>query len=152
MPGVTSARRMTSSASPVRSRTSSVEKLSLTIGATARPTFGNSSGFCSARQAAAARIKRTTDALLNILDFHLFAGNALRQRCRHELVQVAVKNVGWGGRGYAGPKVLHQLIGLQDIGADLMAPADVSLGRVCSVGFSLPLLQLGLIEPGLQLL
>src|SRR5262245_26828748 len=93
MPGATSARRMTASASPVRSRTSSVETLSLTIGATARPAFGNSLVRGSAWQAATNKISRAADALLDILDFHLFASDALRQGGGHELVEIAVEYV-----------------------------------------------------------
>jgi hypothetical protein len=51
------------------------------------------------------------------------------------------------GRGDAGAQVLHQLIGLQHVGADLVAPADVGLGGGGGIGLGLALLQLGLVEP-----
>ena len=54
--------------------------------------------------------------------------DALRQRRRHEAVEVAVEHVRRAGALDAGAQVLHQLIGLQHVGADLVAPADVGLG------------------------
>ena len=102
------------------------------------------------KRQAASRSEPT--ALVDILDFHLFAGHALRQGGGHEPVEIAVEHVRRRGRSDAGAQVLHQLIGLQHIAADLVAPADVGLGRVGGIGLRLALLQLGLVEPRLQLL
>jgi hypothetical protein len=49
-----------------------------------------------------------------------------------------------------GAQVLHQLIGLQHVGADLVAPADVGLRRPPPLGRLVALLQLALVEPRLQ--
>ena len=54
--------------------------------------------------------------------------------------------------GHARPQILDQLIGLQDVGPDLVAPADVGLGGIGLVGHGLALLQLGLVQPCFQLL
>ena len=42
---------------------------------------------------------------------------------------------------HAGAQVLHHLIGLQHVGADLVAPADVGLGGLLGGGLRLALLQ-----------
>ena len=62
------------------------------------------------------------------------AVDALRQRGFHELVEVAVEHVGRAGALDAGAQILHQLVGLQHVGADLVAPADVGLGGLGRVG------------------
>ena len=41
----------------------------------------------------------------------------------------------------AGPQVLDQLIGLEDVGADLVAPADIGLGGIGGIDRVLALLQ-----------
>ena len=46
-----------------------------------------------------------------------------------------------------GAQVLHQLIGLQHVGADLVAPADVRLGGGRGLRLLLALLQLRLVKP-----
>ena len=51
---------------------------------------------------------------------------------------------------HAGAQVLHHLIGLQHVGADLVAPADVGLGGLIGGGLRLALLQLDLVEPRAQ--
>ena len=56
------------------------------------------------------------------------------------------------GRRHPGAQVLDQLIGLQHVGADLVAPADFGLGGIGGVGLRFALLQLGLVQPRLQLL
>src|SRR6516164_11458891 len=51
-----------------------------------------------------------------------------RKRRRHEAVEIAIQHR-LGGAGFnARAQILHHLIGLQHIGADLMAPADIGLG------------------------
>ena len=57
-----------------------------------------------------------------------FAERLLGQRRRHEFVEVAVKHAAGVGGGDAGAQILHHLVGLQHVGADLVAPADVGLG------------------------
>ncbi len=51
---------------------------------------------------------------------------------------------------HAGAQVLDQLIGLQDVGADLVAPADVRLGGGFGVCRVFALLQLGFVQAGTQ--
>src|SRR5205823_13956711 len=54
-------------------------------------------------------------------------------------------------RGFdAGAQILHHLIGLQHVGTDLVAPADIGLGRVHRIGRRLATLQFRLIEPRAQ--
>src|SRR5687767_2452442 len=125
MPGLTPANCITCSASPTRSRVSSVEKLSPTMGATGRRTCGKSGGTGSERQEASSNSAASAAALFDILDFHALAGHALRQGGGHEPVEVAIKDVSGAGRRDAGPEVLHKLVGLKNVGADLMSPADV---------------------------
>ena len=70
-------------------------------------------------------------------------------KCRfHEVVQLAVENIIRCRAGHAGAQVLDQLIGLQDVGADLVAPADVRLGGRFGAGRVFALLQLGLQRRG----
>src|SRR6476469_10688693 len=130
MPRLTPARRMTSSASPSRSRASSVEKVLLTVGATARLAFGNCGSLGLARQPGSDRTNTAARAavLVHILDLDGFARHPLRQGRRHEAVEVAVERIARAGRGDPRAQVLHQLIRLQDVGPDLVAPPDVRLG------------------------
>src|SRR5438105_4981434 len=152
MPGFTPASAMTCSASPTRSRASSVENAPPTIGATSRCALGKCGCDGWARQPASARTAAAAAALLHILNLDRFAGHALRQSGGHEPVEIAVEHVAWAGRCHAGTQVLHQLIGLQHVRPDLVAPADVGLGGVSGVRFRLALLQLGLVETRFQLL
>src|SRR5436190_21331262 len=141
MPGLTPASAVTSSASPSRSRASSVEKASPTIGETSRCAAGKRGSLGCARHeevnSNARRsppLRRGRAKLLNILDLDGLAGDALRQRRGHEPVEVAVKHVGRRGRRHAGPEVFYQLIGLQDVRADLVPPTYVGLGRIGRIG------------------
>lgn len=68
----------------------------------------------------------------------------------HELVQVAVENVVRRAAGNAGAQVFDHLIGLQHVGADLVAPADLGLGSGFGAGSVLALLQFGFIHAGTQ--
>src|SRR5690606_10546430 len=61
-----------------------------------------------------------------------------------------VEHVGGAGALDAGAQILDQLIGLEHVGADLVAPADVGLGRLGGVGGGLALLQLVLVEARAQ--
>src|SRR5882724_9114560 len=69
---------------------------------------------------------------------------------RQETVEVAVQD----SLDVAGldlrPQVLHHLVGLHDVGADLVAPADVALVGLDRRRRRLALLQLQFVEPGLQ--
>ncbi len=78
------------------------------------------------------------------------AERLLRQRRFRELIDVAVEHAGGVGGRDAGAQVLHHLIGLQHVGADLVAPADVGLGGLIGGGFFFALLQFELIELGAQ--
>src|SRR5205085_12160005 len=152
MPGLTPASCITCSASPTRSRASSVEKVSLRVGATSRWAAGNCGSLGCARQAE----RRTTDAaatpLLHILDLDFLSSDPLRQRGGHETVEVAIRHVAGRGGCRSGTQVLDQLVGLQNVGADLVPPANVGLGGIGCIGFGLALLQLGFVESRLQLL
>ena len=90
--------------------------------------------------------------LVDILDIHLFAGHALRQGSSHESIEVAIQHIGWRSRCHPGPQILHKLIGLKHVRADLVAPADVGLGGIGGVRLRLALLELRLIKSGLELL
>src|SRR5205085_5985755 len=48
------------------------------------------------------------------------------------------------------PQVLHHLIGLQHIGTDLVAPADIGFGRVHRLDLGFARLQLALVKAGAQ--
>src|SRR5512141_2081832 len=153
MPGTTPASWMTCSASPTRSRASSVEKESPTIGATGRSAFGKRGCSGAWRQAPIAEIRsRAMSALFDILDLDALAGNALGKGRGHEPVEIAVEHVARRRRRHAGPKVLHKLVRLQDVAADLVTPADVGLGRVLGARLGLALLKLGFVEASLELL
>src|SRR6185369_1632262 len=110
MPGFIPASCMTSSASPRRSRASSVENVSPTIGATGRCALGNCGSLGCARQAVSASAAAIADALFHILNLDSLAGHALGEGRGHEPVEVAVEHIAWAGRGDAGPQILHQLI------------------------------------------
>src|SRR5207248_1097314 len=76
--------------------------------------------------------------------------DALRQRGSKESVDVAIEDRA-GVAGFdPGAQILHHLIGLQHVRADLVAPADIGFRRVHCVGCGLALLQFALIEPGAQ--
>src|SRR5438477_9458218 len=84
-------------------------------------------GLLAAMTAVSSRdpTKRVATPLLHILDFRRFgAERFLRQGRAHELIEVAVEDAACVGRLHAGAQVLHHLIGLEHIGADLVAPAD----------------------------
>src|SRR5689334_17445631 len=65
-------------------------------------------------------------ALVQILDLGL-RPQLVRQRGRQELVDVAVQHALRVRGLHAGAQVLHHLVGLQHIAADLPAPADLGL-------------------------
>src|SRR3954462_5782139 len=115
MPGFTAASSITSSASPSRSRASSVEKVSPTIGATSRFARGNcGSDGCAWHPASAAALTTATQAnLFNVFDLDGLAGDPLREGGGHEAVKVAIEHVARAGRGYPGAQVFDQLVGLQ---------------------------------------
>src|SRR4051794_12116470 len=112
MPGFTAASSITSSASPMRSRASSVENVPPTIGAMSRCALGKCGSLGCARQAATARTAAAAAVLFHILNLDRFAGHSLRERGSHEPVEVAVKDIGRAGRGHAGAQVFDQLVGL----------------------------------------
>src|SRR5262249_24522854 len=73
--------------------------------------------------------------------------DALGKRGFEQIVDIAIEHDLRVGAGDARSQVLHHLIGLQNIITDLVAPADIGLGRSRSGGGLLALFQLGLIEP-----
>src|SRR4029079_7915171 len=139
MPGLTPASAMTCSASPTRSRASSVEKVSLTVGATSRCAAGNCGSLGCARQPATSMSAAAAAALFHILDLDGFAGHPLRQGRGHETIEIAIQDVAGRCGGDADADALGQLIGLQDVGTDLVAPSDVGLGGIGGIGFGLAL-------------
>src|SRR5262252_5830650 len=56
------------------------------------------------------------------------AAQALRQGRLEELVEVAIQHTVGIARGDAGAEVFHLLVGLEHVGADLVAPAALGLG------------------------
>src|ERR1041385_114366 len=116
MPGFTPASSITSSASPTRSRASSVEKLSPTIGATSRWAEGKCGSVGWARAAGSATSAASAPVLFHILDLDLFARDPLRQGRGHEAVEITVEHVAWRRRGDSGAQVFDELIRLQHVG------------------------------------
>src|ERR671913_1160386 len=68
----------------------------------------------------------------------------------HEGVQVAVQDGARAGRLVPGPEVLDHLVRVQDVGADLVAPARGHMLAAQPTELLLALLQLELEEPGLE--
>src|SRR3982750_2667164 len=131
MPRLTPASCITASASPMRSRASSVEKVLPTIGATGRWALGKCGSLgCARHEAIAVKAQSAAPHLLHIFDLDRLAGHALRQSRGHEAVEIAVEHVAWSRRRHSGAQILDQLVRLQDVGADLVAPADVGLGGI----------------------
>src|SRR5207237_3834047 len=110
--GFTPASCITCSASPTRSRASSVENALPTIGATSRWALGKCGSLGCARQAVSASSAAAATGLLHILDLDRFPGHPLRQSRGHEPVEIAVEHVAGAGRSHAGTQVFDQLIGL----------------------------------------
>src|SRR5262245_45857720 len=81
-------------------------------------------------------------------NLHNLATNALGERGFHEPIERPIQDLRRVGALDTGPEVLDQLIGLQDIGPDLVAPADVGLSRRLCRGGRLALLQLKLVQAG----
>src|SRR5476651_832724 len=103
-------------------------------------------GNAIAKQAVMAALHRIV-RLLHI--FHLLwaaAEDAAGKLRFHEFVDLAIKHPVWARRGDAGAEILHQLIGLQDVRAYLVTPADVGLCRLIGHRLLLALLQLRLVE------
>src|SRR3954463_16035850 len=88
--------------------------------------------------------------LLDVLDRLVPTVDALREGGFHEGVDLAVEHVRGARRLRSGAKILHELVGLEHVGADLVAPADVGLGSGFGARLVLALLQLELVEAGAQ--
>ena len=81
--------------------------------------------------------------------FYDLTGATLDARCqrgRHELIKVTVKDALRISAFHARPQIFYQLIGLQDIGADLMTPADIGFCVGFGLSCILALLKFLLIE------
>src|SRR5665213_1009661 len=74
----------------------------------------------------------------------------LGQGGRHEAIQVAVQNAGRVRGFHPRAQVLDHLVGLQDVGSDLVTPADIGLGVLHRLGGGLAAPQFGLVETGAQ--
>src|SRR5579871_3412086 len=74
----------------------------------------------------------------------------LGERGGHERIEIAVEDTARVGGLHVRPQVLDHLIGLQDVGADLVAPADVALGGLDLGRRCFASLQLDLVEPRAQ--
>src|SRR5512138_2976317 len=72
------------------------------------------------------------------------------ERSLEEVVEVAVENALGVALLHGRSEVLHHLVRLQDVGSDLVAPADVGLGVGLRLGRRLALLQLVLVEARAQ--
>src|SRR3974377_44575 len=95
------------------------------------------------RLAAAARRPLPGHALLHVLDLPWpVAEGLLGQRRLHEFVEITVEHRArvWGR--HAGAQVLHHLIGLEHVRADLVAPADVGFRSLLDLRLRLALLDL----------
>src|SRR5207253_1807103 len=124
IPGRTSAISKMRRASPARSRIGSSEKRDAMILATGRSGSGKT-GFLGARWQPARVVAAISRArLVDVFDIDLFPRYPLRQRRRHERIERPVEHVGRRRRGHPGAQVLDQLIGLENVAADLVAPAD----------------------------
>ena len=78
------------------------------------------------------------------------ASHILRQRRRHEPVEIAIEHP-CGIRGFnIGAQVFHHLIGLQNVGSDLIAPAGITLIFVLGVDGGIALVKFQLVEPRFQ--
>src|SRR5690349_7080341 len=85
-------------------------------------------------------------ALFHVLDLdRALAERLVGERGLHELVEVAVEHAAGVGGLHAGAQVLHYLVGLQHVGADLVAPADVGLSGLVGGSLLLALLHLQLV-------
>ena len=78
--------------------------------------------------------------------FARFAANFLRQRGGHEGIQIAIQHILGRAAFHASAQILHQLIRLQDIGPDLMTPADVRFLADKGAGFGFLLFQFDLVQ------
>src|SRR5215831_4240154 len=89
--------------------------------------------------------------LIDILDLsRVTALYLLCQRALDERVDVAVEHLLRVAALRPRAQILHQLVGLQNIGTDLVAPADLGFGGGRSVGLLLAFFQLELVEARLQ--
>src|SRR3954447_10922750 len=93
---------------------------------------------------------QAASVLLDILHLAPTPLDPLRQRRLHERVELPVEHVGGARRLDAGAQGLDELVGLEDVGADLVAPADVGLRRRLGTRLLLAALELGLVEAGAQ--
>ena len=81
--------------------------------------------------------------------FARLAADCLRQRRGHEGIEIAVQHILRRAAFHAGAQILHQLIGLQHIRADLVAPADIGFLADKGAGFGFLLFQFDFVELGL---
>src|SRR5690349_5436667 len=92
---------------------------------------------------------RRRPSLLNVFDvIGLGAESLLRQRRLHEVVEITIEHRARVRGRNAGAQILDHLIGLQDVRADLVPPADVGLGGLLGFRGRLALLNLALEQFG----
>src|SRR5215471_1808035 len=90
-------------------------------------------------------------ALIDVLDLcRATALDLLRQCALDERVDVAVEHLLRVAALRPRAQILYQLVGLQNIGTDLVAPADLGFGSGRSIGLLFALLQLELVKARLQ--
>src|SRR5690606_14411592 len=78
------------------------------------------------------------------------AAHPLGQRSLHERIDLTVEDVLRAGAFDTGPKVLDQLIWLEDVRPDLVPPADGGLARRLGHRRRFALLQLQFVKPGAE--
>lgn len=90
----------------------------------------SSDSAASATNSGSAANGPRSGASVDILHLDLFARHLLRQRRCHMKGSSAPSSTSEGAVEVTSTQILHQLIGLEDIGTDLVAPADFGLGLI----------------------
>ncbi len=85
---------------------------------------------------------RTSGRSVDVADVRVASEDALRQRRFDERIDLSVQDVVGRRAFHPRAKVLDHLVGLENVGADLVTPADVGLRRGLGVRLLLATLQL----------
>src|SRR3546814_20822690 len=89
-------------------------------------------------------------ASVDIFHFDRLTRHALRQGGCHEWIKRAIEHVIRRSRNDAGAQILHHLIGLTHIGADLVAPSNVGFRLVSRLRLCFATLRFSLVREGFQ--